>query len=118
MNSNIPQQQSPSPLPRFQDTHEARLMSVIFSTYHSIDVINKTQVNYDLPDFNLIICDEARRSTGAILHDEAESSFIKVHKKDFVKAKRRLYMTTPPNLWGSGEGNRREAVDHPLHHGR
>ncbi len=40
------------------------LMTVVFSTYHSIQVISDAQKKYDLPEFDLIICDEAHRTTG------------------------------------------------------
>lgn len=41
-------------------------LAVVFSTYQSIDAIIEAQ-NRGLPDFDLIICDEAHRTTGAIM---------------------------------------------------
>jgi hypothetical protein len=41
--------------------HDAQHMSVVFSTYHSIDVISQAQQGHGLADFDLIICDEAQR---------------------------------------------------------
>jgi predicted helicase len=41
-------------------------MNVVFSTYHSIDVIAEAQ-KAGFPEFDLIICDEAHRTTGATL---------------------------------------------------
>lgn len=79
--------------------HDEEHMSVVFSTYHSIDVINKAQKNHELGDFDLIICDEAHRTTGATFGDDDESNFVKVHDKDFINAKRRLYMTATPRIY-------------------
>jgi predicted helicase len=80
--------------------HDNSHMSVVFSTYHSIDVISKAQKQHGLPAFDLIICDEAHRTTGATFDDEDESSFVKVHDADFIKASKRLYMTATPRIYG------------------
>ena len=79
-------------------------MTVVFSTYQSIERIAEAQevlLSNDYPQFDLIICDEAHRTTGVTLRDDTdESSFVKVHKNDFIKAKKRLYMTATPKLYG------------------
>jgi len=80
--------------------HDAHHMSVVFSTYHSIDVISKAQKQFNLADFDLIICDEAHRTTGATFDDEDESTFVKVHDADFIKSSKRLYMTATPRIYG------------------
>ena len=72
---------------------------LFFSTYQSIDVVAKVQKQIGF-EFDLIICDEAHRTTGVTLADEDESSFVKVHDNDFIKAKRRLYMTATPRIYG------------------
>lgn len=75
-------------------------MTVVFSTYQSIQVISDAQKLHGLPEFDLIICDEAHRTTGATLVDEDESNFVKVHNQDFIAAKKRLYMTATPRVFG------------------
>ncbi|WP_342665773.1 type ISP restriction/modification enzyme [Methanomicrobium mobile] len=50
-------------------------------------------------EFDLIVCDEAHRTTGVTLSDEDESSFVKVHNNEFLRAKKRLYMTATPRLF-------------------
>jgi predicted helicase len=80
--------------------HDSEHMSVVFSTYHSIDVISKAQKEFNLADFDLIICDEAHRTTGATFESESESNFVKVHDADFIKAAKRLYMTATPRIYG------------------
>jgi predicted helicase len=77
-------------------------ITVVFSTYQSIDVISKSQkklMENGFPEFDLIICDEAHRTTGVTLSGKDESSFTKVHNNDFLKSKKRLYMTATPRLY-------------------
>jgi predicted helicase len=85
-------------------------MTVVFSTYHSIDVLTRAQKQYDLPEFDLVICDEAHRTTGVTLKDEDDSTFVRIHSNDYVTAKKRLYMTATPRIFG--EGAKRKAEDH------
>ncbi|EMO65902.1 type III restriction enzyme, res subunit [Leptospira kirschneri str. 200803703] len=80
--------------------HDDEHMSVVFSTYHSIDVISLAQKNHELEKFDLIICDEAHRTTGATFEGEDESAFVKVHDAKFIKADKRLYMTATPRIYG------------------
>ena len=42
-------------------------MTVIFSTYQSLDVIHQAQTDHQLPALDLIICDEAHRTAGGYL---------------------------------------------------
>nr|VFJ56600.1 MAG: N-6 DNA Methylase [Candidatus Kentron sp. DK] len=79
--------------------HDAEHMTVVFSTYHSIGVIHQAQHQHDLAPFDLIICDEAHRTTGATF-DEDESNFVKVHDAEFIRAAKRLYMTATPRIYG------------------
>ncbi len=74
-------------------------MTVVFSTYQSIDAVSQAQ-KAGLPDFDLIICDEAHRTTGVTLTGEDESHFVKVHDANFLKAAKRLYMTATPRIYG------------------
>lgn len=74
--------------------------TVIFSTYQSIDVV-KEAIDLYKREVDLIICDEAHRTTGVVLKDKAESNFTKVHKNDFIQAKKRLYMTATPRLYSA-----------------
>ena len=77
-------------------------MTVVFSTYQSIDVISKAQkvlLKNGFPEFDLIICDEAHRTTGYTEAGMDDSAFVKVHDGDFIKSKKRLYMTATPRLY-------------------
>lgn len=79
-------------------------MIVVFSTYQSIDVISQAQMQINRQDkdsciFDLVICDEAHRTTGVILSDKEESYFTKIHDNAWIQAKKRLYMTATPRLY-------------------
>ncbi|MBT0958394.1 DEAD/DEAH box helicase [Alphaproteobacteria bacterium KMM 3653] len=74
-------------------------MTVVFSTYHSIDVLTRAQKNHDLPEFDLVVCDEAHRTTGVTLKDEDDSNFVRIHDNNYVAAKKRLYMTATPRIF-------------------
>ena len=84
-----------------QKRHDSHHMSVVFSTYHSIEVISKAQKNHGLEDFDLIICDEAHRTTGQTFDDKDESTFVQVHDANFIKSAKRLYMTATPRIYGN-----------------
>lgn len=73
-------------------------MTVVFSTYQSIDVITKAQ-GQGYPEFDLIISDEAHRTTGASQMGDA-SVFTKVHDNNIVKGRLRLYQTATPKVYG------------------
>ena len=85
--------------------HNAEGLTVVFSTYQSIDVISRAQQQLlketgdAFGTFDLIICDEAHRTTGVTLKDETESAFVRVHNNDFLRAVHRIYMTATPRLY-------------------
>lgn len=74
-------------------------MRVVFATYQSIDVVAQAQKIADLDPFDLIICDEAHRTTGATLAGAQESAFVRVHDADYLQATKRLYMTATPRIY-------------------
>lgn len=76
-----------------------RNFNFIFSTYQSIDVVSNMQKTTNF-HFDLIICDEAHRTTGVTLANDDESYFVKVHNNDFIEADKRLYMTATPRIYG------------------
>jgi predicted helicase len=85
----------------FSARHDSVHMSVVFSTYHSIDVVHRAQKQFGVPSFDLIICDEAHRTTGATWDGEDESAFVKVHDNDYIVGRKRLYMTATPRIYGN-----------------
>ncbi|WP_375665147.1 DEAD/DEAH box helicase [Bartonella sp. CL162QHHD] len=90
----------------------ADAMTVVFSTYHSIQVISDAQKEHGLPEFDLIICDEAHRTTGASLGTEDnESEFIKVHDNSIIRGKKRLYMTATPRIFSDTAKRRADEIN-------
>lgn len=79
---------------------DPKKMTVVFSTYQSIDVISKAQFDFKVPKFEIIICDEAHRTTGATLTGDDESNFVRIHSNKNIKGKKRLYMTATPKIYG------------------
>ena len=89
-------------------------MTVVFSTYQSIDVIAEAQnvlVRNGFKEFDLIICDEAHRTTGVTLADADESAFTKIHDNEFIRAKKRLYMTATPRLYSDDAKSKAAQAD-------
>src|SRR5690606_35846778 len=80
--------------------HDGEHMTVVFSTYHSIEVIHDAQHGHGLGDFDLIVCDEAHRTTGATFEGDDESAFVRVHDAGYLRAAKRLYMTATPRIYG------------------
>ncbi|HFI0429959.1 TPA: DEAD/DEAH box helicase family protein, partial [Streptococcus suis] len=80
-------------------TQPKKELLVVFGTYQSIEVLGKAQKN-GFPDFDLIIADEAHRTTGAKALGEEDSSFTKIHSNLNVKGLKRLYQTATPKLYG------------------
>jgi len=72
-------------------------LTVVFSTYQSIEAVAESQ-KFGVPEFDLIICDEAHRTTGVTLEGDDESHFVRVHDQSFLKGKKRLYMTANRKL--------------------
>jgi predicted helicase len=77
---------------------KGKQLTVVFSTYQSIAVVAAAQKG-ELPEFDLIICDEAHRTTGVTLEGEDESHFVRVHDQKYLKGKKRLYMTATPRIY-------------------
>lgn len=91
--------------------HDDQHMSVVFSTYHSIDVISRAQHENDLAEFDLVVCDEAHRTTGATFGEDDESNFVRIHDADYLRAVKRLYMTATPRIYGDNAKIKAESGD-------
>ena len=85
-------------------------MTVVFATYQSLDVITRAQ-QQGLDAFDLIICDEAHRTTGAFRDAGDQSAFTRVHDNAYVAAARRLYMTATPRVYGDQTKARAQESD-------
>lgn len=76
----------------------AKGLTVVFTTYQSLPVIADAQ-KLGVAPFDLVICDEAHRTTGVTLEGADESNFVRVHDEEYLHATRRLYMTATPRIY-------------------
>ena len=90
-------------------------MTVIFSTYHSMEVVSDAQKNHELADIDLVICDEAHRTSGGFFKTEEEKPFTRIHNADFIHAKKRLYMTATPKVYGESVKDQQASGDIELY---
>lgn len=76
----------------------AKGLTVVFTTYQSLPAVAAAQ-GLGVDPFDLVICDEAHRTTGVTLFGEDDSNFVRVHDAEFLTAARRLYMTATPRIF-------------------
>ncbi len=72
-----------------------KALTAVFCTYQSLDKICRAQDPYGCPAFDLVICDEAHRSTGV----DGGGLFTLVHDESRLAAHRRLYMTATQRIY-------------------
>ena len=89
-------------------------LTAVFSTYQSLGVIHDAQ-ELGLPDFDLVICDEAHRTAGAEQKDSRESLFRLIHKPGYIHARKRLYMTATPKIFGESAKSKAKENYAPLY---
>lgn len=86
-------------------------MKVVFCTYHSLPIVEAAQ-DAGAPAFDIVLCDEAHRTTGIEDNDDKTSPFVLVHDTDRIRAKKRLYMTATSRLYT--EGAKAKAARHDI----
>lgn len=69
---------------------------VVFSTYHSSPLISEAQADGLLPDFDLVIADEAHRCAGKV-----KSAFGAVLDGARIRATKRLFTTATPRVYST-----------------
>lgn len=74
--------------------------TVVFSTYQSLPVIAKAMNEASIPDFDLVLCDEAHRTAGFDTGEREISAFRIIHDNTKIRARKRLYMTATPRIYG------------------
>ena len=93
--------------------------TVVFSTYQSLKQIKKAQ-DLGAPVFDLVVCDEAHRTTGVEAGEEkngksAGNYFTRINDKDYVKADKRLYMTATPKIYSERIKSKAKKHDVEIH---
>ena len=75
-------------------------MTTVFCTYQSLEKVALAQDPYGCPSFDLVICDEAHRTTGISGTETKDTAlFQRVHDEHYLLARRRLYMTATQRLY-------------------
>ena len=85
-------------LVQYASPEDGDRMTVVFTTYQSMSVIRDAQAA-GMPAFDLVVCDEAHRTTGYALKGEEQSNFLLVHDSAAIRARKRLYMTATPRIY-------------------
>ena len=106
----IPATTDPAKLAKAAAIDEPDKLTVVFSTYQSMQVIRDAQAA-GMPQFDLAVCDEAHRTTGYTLKDEERSNFLMIHDADAIRARKRLYMTATPRLYNPKAKAKAEKAD-------
>lgn len=94
---------------KIENSNASRDFLTVFSTYQSIDVIIEAQKN-GFYEFDLVICDEAHRTTGTTELGKEDSSFTKVHYDENIKTAKRLYQTATPRVYGDAAKQKAEEM--------
>ena len=105
----IPVTTDPSEISRALHKPDTGKMTVVFCTYQSLPIIEESQ-NSGAPQFDIIFCDEAHRTTGVDKPGDKTSHFVLVHDAERIRANKRLYMTATPRLYT--ENARKKAADY------
>lgn len=92
-----------------ENKEEHSQILAVISTYQSIDVIIEAQKN-GFYEFDLVICDEAHRTTGKTELGGETTAFTKVHSDENIKAHRRLYQTATPRVYGESAKQKAEEM--------
>ncbi len=83
-------------------TRDTDATRVVFCTYQSLQRPCEAQSEHAAGAFDLVICDEAHRTTGAVSDAAGSrrgSGFQMVHDDNRLRARKRLYMTATPRIY-------------------
>lgn len=91
---------------------------IIFSTYQSALRIKEAQEVHFLGEIDLIICDEAHRTVGAMYSSnerDDKNAFTLCHSDKNIKAKQRLYMTATPKVYSESSKAKAKEKDNIIY---
>lgn len=90
---------------------------IIFSTYQSALRIQEAQ-EAGLGEIDLIICDEAHRTVGAMYSSnerDDKNAFTLCHSDEHIKAQKRLYMTATPKVYSESSKAKAKESDNVIY---
>lgn len=93
-------------------TDETSFAKVIFATYQSSERISEALQGHDALD--LIICDEAHRIAGVKVKNSVHGAFSLVLDDKKIPARKRLFMTATPRVFGSAAKQRANTENESL----
>ncbi|GAA9844458.1 hypothetical protein VN0594_10640 [Helicobacter pylori] len=90
---------------------------IIFSTYQSALRIKEVQ-EAGLGEIDLVICDEAHRTVGAMYSSnerDDKNAFTLCHSDEHIQAKKRLYMTATPKVYSESSKAKAKESDNAIY---
>ncbi|MFP6315495.1 type ISP restriction/modification enzyme [Helicobacter pylori] len=90
---------------------------IIFSTYQSALRIKEAQ-EAGLNEIDLIVCDEAHRTVGAMYSSnerDDKNAFTLCHSDENIKATKRLYMTATPKVYSESSKAKAKESDNAIY---
>ncbi len=101
----------------YQKAQKENKRFIIFSTYQSALRIKEAQ-EAGLVGIDLIICDEAHRTVGAMYSSnerDDKNAFTLCHSDANIKAKKRLYMTATPKVYSESSKAKAKESDNVIY---
>ncbi|GAA9713393.1 DEAD/DEAH box helicase family protein [Helicobacter pylori] len=101
----------------YQKAQKENKRFIIFSTYQSALRIKEAQ-EAGLGGIDLIICDEAHRTVGAMYSSnerDDKNAFTLCHSDTHIKAKKRLYMTATPKVYSESSKAKAKESDNVIY---
>ncbi len=101
----------------YEEAQKENKRFIIFSTYQSALRIKEAQ-EVGLGEIDLIICDEAHRTVGAMYSSnerDDKNAFTLCHSDGNIKAKKRLYMTATPKVYSESSKARAKESDNAIY---
>ncbi|GAA9666409.1 hypothetical protein HpVH11_06810 [Helicobacter pylori] len=118
--SELPNKPSTRPediLSVYEKAQKENKRFIIFSTYQSTLRIKEAQ-EAGLNEIDLIICDEAHRTVGAMYSSnerDDKNAFTLCHSDEHIQAKKRLYMTATPKVYSESSKARAKESDNAIY---
>ncbi|EJB76784.1 DEAD/DEAH box helicase [Helicobacter pylori] len=101
----------------YQKAQKENKRFIIFSTYQSVLRIKEAQ-EAGLNGIDLIICDEAHRTVGAMYSTnerDDKNAFTLCHSDENIKATKRLYMTATPKVYSENSKAKAKESDNVIY---
>ncbi|GAA7632097.1 DEAD/DEAH box helicase family protein [Helicobacter pylori] len=104
-------------LSTYEQAQKENKRFIIFSTYQSALRIQEAQ-RMGLNEIDLIICDEAHRTVGAMYSSnerDDKNAFTLCHSDKHIQAKKRLYMTATPKVYSESSKAKAKEKDNVIY---